>query len=307
MPKKILDSSTLEVLAETVCGGGGGSGAAEYSAPGIYRSKSEILSFFARTNVAAKGQSSTRKWFVLESLQGLNQEPDGDIVSAGIERVIARLANPQEYRGDVEILQAVMDHLNKVLRLEGIEIVLDGVRPRLREIQPGVLSPKPKGRVHEPPPNFVSLGVESRLSEILVGRWNEAQRCVDAAVHLSAVIMMGSVLEGVLLSKAEASATVAYKSKAAPKDRVTGQPKRLHEWSLASLIDVAHDVGWLQGDLKRFSHSLRESRNMVHPYFHRTQSDDPDADTCSICWQVVRAAVADLLEVEKASSAFRNA
>src|SRR5580704_6201899 len=118
MPKKILDSSTLEVLAETVCGGGGGSGAAEYSAPGIYRSKSEILSFFARTNVAEKGQSSTRKWFVLESLQGLNQEPDGDIVSAGIERVIARLANPQEYRGDVEILQAVMDHLNKVLRLE---------------------------------------------------------------------------------------------------------------------------------------------------------------------------------------------
>ena len=301
MPK-MLDASTLEVIAETICGGGGGSGAAEYSAPGVYRSKSEIISFFARANAPARGQSSTRKWFVLESLQDLNNALGGQVVSAGLENVIIRLANPQEYRGDMQTTQAVMDHLNRVLRLEGIEVVLDGVRPRLREVQPGAPPPKPKARVHEPPPDFVRLGVEPRLAEISVGRWNEAQRCVDATVHLSAVIMMGSVLEGVLLSKAESNRSVVHQAKAAPKDKSSGQPKGLHDWSLSSLIDVAHEVGWLQGDVKRFSHSLRESRNMVHPYFHRTQSDDPDADTCSICWQVVRAAVADLLEVEKSAS-----
>ena len=304
MSKKRLDATTLEVIAETICGGGGGSGAVEYASPGVYRSKSEIFSFFGRANVAPKGESSTRKWFVLESLQRLNEEPNGHLVSAGIENLINRLANPQEYRGDIQTTQAVIDHLNRVLRLDGIEVVLDGVRPRLREVSPGTAPPSgPKTRVHEPPPNFVSLGVEPRLSEILVGRWNEAQKCVDAKVHLSAVIMMGSVLEGVLLSKAESNPSVVYRAKAAPKEKSTGNPKGLHEWSLSVLIDVAHEVGWLQGDVKRFSHSLRDSRNMVHPYFHRTQPDDPDADTCSICWQVVRAAVADLLEVEKATAA----
>ena len=303
MPRKKLDASTLEVIAETICGGGGGgSGAAEYTAPGGYRSKSEICAFFSRANVPARGQSSTRKWFVLESLQDLNQETGGDLVSGALEKAILRLANPQEYRGDMQITQAVMDHLNRVLTLEGLEVVLDGVRPRLREVQAGVPPQKPKGSVHEPPPDFARLGVEPRLAEILAGRWNDAQKCVDAGVHLSAVIMMGSVLEGVLLSKAESNLSTVYKAAAAPKDKSAGKPKALQDWSLSSLIDVAHEVGWLQGDVKRFSHSLRESRNIVHPYFHRTQPDDPDAGTCSICWQVVRAAVSDLLEVEKTGS-----
>jgi len=292
----------LEVIAETICGGGGGSGAAEYAAPGVYRSKSEIVAFFSRATAPAKGQSSTRKWFVLECLQELNREPGGELVSAGMEKVILRLANPQEYRGELQTTQAVMDHLNRVLRLEGLEVVLDGVRPRLRQVQAAVPPQKPKAYSHEPPPDFVRLDVEPRLAEILASRWSDAQKCVDAAAYLSAVIMMGSVLEGVLLSKAESNLTTVYKALAAPKDKFSGKPKALHDWSLSTLIDVAHEVGWLQGDVKRFSHSLRESRNIVHPYFHRTQPDDPDADTCSICWQVVRAAVADLLEVEKAGS-----
>jgi hypothetical protein len=64
---------------------------------------------------------------------------------------------------------------------------------------------------------------------------------------------------------------------------------------LGSLIEVAHQVGWLGGDVKRFSHALRESRNIVHPYVERLHAERPDLDTCSICWLVVRAAVADLL------------
>lgn len=302
MAKKTLDASTLEVIAETICGGGGGSGAAEYTAPGVYRSKSEICAFFGRANAPARGQSSTRKWFVLESLQDLNQENGGDLVSRALEKVILRLANPQEYRGDMPLTQGVMNHLNRVLILEGLEVVLDGVRPRLREVQAGVPQQRPKGNVHETPPDFVRLGVEPRLAEILAGRWNEAQKCVDSAAHLSAIIMMGSVLEGVLLSKAESNLATVNRATAAPKDKTTGKPRAIHDWSISTLIDVAHEVGWLQGDVKRFSHSLRESRNIVHPYFHRTQPDDPDADTCSICWQVVRAAVSDLLEVEKTGS-----
>jgi hypothetical protein len=116
---KPLDDTTLEVIAETICGGGGGGGAVPYTAPGPYRSKSEIHTFFGRANVKPSGMSSTRKWFVLESLQNLNREAGGALVSPGIEHVLLRLSTPQEYRGDMPTTQAVIDHLNGVLKLEG--------------------------------------------------------------------------------------------------------------------------------------------------------------------------------------------
>jgi hypothetical protein len=112
--------------------------------------------------------------------------------------------------------------------------------------------------------------------------------------------MMGSILEGVLLHKAEHNMKAVNQATAAPKEK-TGAVKPIHDWSVSSLIDVAHEAGWLQGDVKRFSHGLRESRNIVHPYVQRLSTDRPDGDTCRICWQVVRAAVADLLEVDKQS------
>lgn len=108
---------------------------------------------------------------------------------------------------------------------------------------------------------------------------------------------MGSILEGVLLHKVEHNMKTANQAKAAPKDK-TGTTKPVHDWSLSALIDVAHEVGWLQGDVKRFSHALRDSRNIVHPYMQRLHNERPDSDTCSICWQVVRAAVSDLLGVD---------
>jgi hypothetical protein len=251
--------------------------------------------------------SSTRKWFVLESLQTLNRESGGELLPLGVEKIILRLSSPQEYRGDMTITQEVIGHLNTVLKLEGLEVTLgNGIQPRIRAVQAGAPAPKPKVRPHEPPPNFTKTGVEPKLAEILDGRWKEAQKCINAGAHLSAIVMMGSVLEGVLLSRVEENPATSNRAVACPKDKA-GKPRPFHEWSLSALIDVAHEVGWLQGDVKRFSHSLRESRNIVHPYHHRALAEDPDADTCSICWQVVRAAVADLLGEDKADrTAGRN-
>ncbi len=65
---KRLDDSTLEAIAETICGAGEGAGGG-YESSGPYRSKSEIYKFFERAEVEPQGISSTRKWFVLESLQ----------------------------------------------------------------------------------------------------------------------------------------------------------------------------------------------------------------------------------------------
>jgi hypothetical protein len=287
-----LDGTTLEVIAETICGGSAGGGGANYSTPGPYRSKSEIISFFGRVGVQPRGESSTRKWFVLESLQYLNQHSTADL-----ESVLLRLASPLEYRNDASTMHAVITHLNQVLQVEGLEIALDGVSPRLRQTTATVAPPKPVYK-REPAPDFRKLVADAELADILCFRWEEAQRCVEAGAHLAAVVMMGSILEGVLLHKVEQNIATANSAKAAPKEKATGKPRPIGDWGISVLIDVAHEVGWLQGDMKRFSHALRESRNIVHPYLQRLLKENPDHDTCAICWQVVRAGVADLLEVE---------
>lgn len=285
---KRLDDSTLEVFAETICGAGQGAGGGPtYEAPGPYRSMSEIHAFFRRVSLQPQGQSSTRKWFVLESLQAINGTDD-------FEQLVLRLASPKEYRGDAKTTRRVMEHLNQVLQVEGLEIVLLGVNPQLRERTAVTTTPQPKEKPVETPPDFRQLVKDNNLADILLFRWEEAQRCVRGEAHLSAVVMMGSILEGVLFYKVEQDPKTANLTRSCPKDR-SGNPKAIHEWGLSSLIDVAHEIGWIQGDVKRFSHALRESRNIVHPYVQRLQNDSPDEDTCSICWQVVRAAVADLI------------
>ena len=273
-----------------MCGSGGGSGGG-YSTPGPYRTMGEIHACFRRAGVKPQGQSSTRKWFVLESLQSINGTHD-------LEQLILRLASPKEYRADSNVTQDVARHLNGILQVEGLQIDLVGVEPTLRQRIASANVPRSESAPQETPPDFSRLVSDNSLAEILSQRWQEAQKCVKGEAYLSAIVMMGSILEGVLLYRVENNPADANRSAAAPKDSKTQKPRAFHEWGLSSLIDVAHELGWLQGDVKRSSHSLRQSRNIVHPYMERALQERPDRDTCSMCWPVVRATVSDLLEID---------
>ena len=283
---KFIDDSTLEAVAELICGSGGDSGNG-YESPEQYRTMSEIRRLFQRAELVPQGQSSTRKWFVLESLQSING-------ANSLERLLLRLASPKENRGDANVTQKMLSRLNDILHVEGLEVELLGVAPVLRERNPSVTVPKSRESPVAVLPDFHRLVQDDSLARILSFRWQEAQRCVQAGAYLAAVVMMGSILEGILLHRFENDLEVANRASSSPKNQRIGKPKPINEWSLSDLIDVAHEVGWLEGDVKRFSHALRESRNLVHPYVQRLHGDLPDEDTCSICWQVVQAAIRDL-------------
>ena len=70
--------------------------------------------------------------------------------------------------------------------------------------------------------------------------------------------------------------------------------KAFQEWSLAEFIDVAHDIGLLKMDVRTFSHGLRDFRNFIHPYEQMTSGFTPDEHTARVCFQVLRAALADV-------------
>lgn len=133
----------------------------------------------------------------------------------------------------------------------------------------------------------IVLGViEKRISEIQIN--------LESRASLSAIIMCGSVLEGILLGIASSNMRKFNESSISPKDKTSGKVLPFQDWTLSSLIDVAHNVGMLGLDVKKYSHSLRDFRNYIHPYQQMYSGFTPDKDTAEISWQVLKAAITDL-------------
>ncbi|QNK03468.1 hypothetical protein [Dyella telluris] len=145
------------------------------------------------------------------------------------------------------------------------------------------------------PPDLTKLTTTvPLLKESVERRWREAQKCVHIGCYTSGIIMMGSVLEALLLARAMLHPSLAYQSAKAPKDKA-GKSPAIQDWTLNALVDVAVDVGWLKSDRGKFSHALRESRNVVHPWVEVSMKANFDEATCRTSWEVLRASVDDLI------------
>ncbi len=143
-------------------------------------------------------------------------------------------------------------------------------------------------------PNIRRLPVEPHVADIIDGRLNEARKALSAGAHLSVIFLCGSVLEGVLVGAAQKEPERFNRSKVAPcKD--DGKVKPFHEWSLAQFIDIACDIGLLKPDVKKFSHGLRDFRNYIHPYEQMLSGFTPDEHTAKLCFQTLKAALADVV------------
>ena len=142
-------------------------------------------------------------------------------------------------------------------------------------------------------PNIQKMPIEAQFVSIVEARLNEVRIALDAGAHLSVIFLCGSVLEAVLLGAAQRDPERFNKANATPKAE-NSSPKRFHEWTLAQLIDVACEVGVLKLDIKKFSHGLRDFRNYIHPYEQMVSGFTPDEHTAKVCFQVLKAALANL-------------
>jgi hypothetical protein len=175
------------------------------------------------------------------------------------------------------------------------------VKPVLLEIEPRLSRPiKTDEQAEETldiePPNFEQFGIEAELSNLLNIRWFEIKKCLQNEAYLASIILMGSILEGVLYWLLTKNPEKSNRALSAPKDHKTGKNKPFYDWTLSQMIDVAHELGWLGVDVKKFSQSLRDFRNLVHPYRQKKEGTIPDEDTCRISWQVIQASMNDLVK-----------
>jgi hypothetical protein len=287
-----LDSATLESLAEFICGD-------DDNRFPVYRSSTYLTRFFEGLQLPYTHDGSTRKWWVLSVLEALQPNE--------LERVILRLVDLREYRADKTKLALAAESMNTILAMDGFGIDFNGTTPVLVRAQPLTVTQQDLLEHRSSPPEadqFLSkqfsddiriedLHLDPVITPILQARVDEARACPRDKVPLGTIFLLGSTLEGILIGTALKDTARFATAKAAPRDR-SGAVLKVHDWKLAALIDVAHELGVLNLDVKKFSHALRDFRNYIHPYHQMSSNFSPDQHTVDICWQVFKAALAQL-------------
>ena len=142
-------------------------------------------------------------------------------------------------------------------------------------------------------PNLQKLPIDSQVAKIVEQRLKEVHISLKYGAHLSVIFMCGSVLEAVLLGAAQRNSEKFNRALSSPKDSKR-KVRPLPDWTLAQLINVAYEVNFLKLDVKKFSYGLRDFRNYIHPYEQLVSRFDPDKHTAKMCFQALKAALANL-------------
>lgn len=282
-----LDPITLDSIADFICGN-------DVKRFPIYRSSSYLTRFFQNAGISASHDGSTRKWWTLEILKQLQP--------SDVEKVVLRLVDLREYKGNQDLLKIAVRSMNDILLMDNLSINFNGIQPVLQKSSPINLSAEMllKTKTPEDESEFLKkqfddtitiqeLGLDSVISSYLQSRVSEIQSCPKNKVSLGSIFLMGSALEGLLLAVAANNQEKFISSSSAPKDR-SGKAKKIYDWKLSELIEVAHETNFIGLDVKKFSHVLRDFRNYIHPYQQMAQNFNPDQRTVDICWQVFKAA-----------------
>jgi len=126
------------------------------------------------------------------------------------------------------------------------------------------------------------------MQAILVRRWSETQKCLDAGAYLAATVIMGSLLEALLLARVNklSDKTPVFNSNKAPKNPKTGKVRPLQEWTLNSFIDVAHELGWIRRSARDVGVVLRDYRNFIHPEKEFRHGISVDEDDANMFWVI---------------------
>ncbi|MEV0276489.1 hypothetical protein AB0I22_08920 [Streptomyces sp. NPDC050610] len=271
-----LDGNTLKELARVICGD-------EHL---YYRRGFEIAEFLESAGWldVPEYEGEYRSEWALQQLIARRETP------TDLEKVLIRLADAREYLEEPDLLATVINAVNTFLVHEGFRLENPGGRPRVVVCDPALAHPGQQAPV-ELKATMADIIREPRIAALLQRRLDEARTCYANGAHVAAIIMLGSLLEGVLLTVIE------------ERDASLLRGKNPDFIGLKALIDICHEAGWIDVDVERFSQALREYRNFVHPRAEFREAHTPDRDTLTVSWYVVNSALNDLAATQPEASA----
>lgn len=262
-----------------------------------YRSGPKLVKFFNYLGFNdSYGQGFPSRWlFTDEQLAKINGTPKLD---ACIKNTFA----PVNFVGRIQELDLLINEFNQYLGFDKWKIArkeAEIIFVRLDKVEVAadpMMDSENEFLAHEfTNIEINSLALESAISDVLQSRIKEIEKCFGAGSYLAVILLAGSSLEGVMLGLAIQYPRHFNSAKSSPKDS-TAKVKQFHEWNLNNFIDVTREIGLIQSDTHKFSHSLRDFRNYIHPYEQVTSGFSPREHTAKICLQVFKAAIHDITD-----------
>lgn len=148
------------------------------------------------------------------------------------------------------------------------------------------------------PPAFDAITSDLEMRKILTNRWKECMGCVQYALPLAAIVMIGGLLEALIIARINrlSDQSPVFKAKAAPKDKA-GMTLMLREWALSDYIDVACELKWITETHKDIGVILRDYRNYIHPYKEYQHKKRIEPSDATILWEIGKTMLRQLLQV----------
>ncbi len=145
---------------------------------------------------------------------------------------------------------------------------------------------------------FSLLELDGQLMSNMQQRWLEVETCANIGAYLAAVILLGSVLEGVLSARLQRDIKLAMTSPKAPRESNKTTAKNLKDWSLQDYIAVSADLGFVPRSVEKHIHELRDTRNLVHPNKQISSNIIVDEPLYRISKEVAETIIDALLEAK---------
>lgn len=266
-----------------------------------YRSGPKLVAFFNQLGFQDSYQQGfPSRWIYTDDrLENINGKPE-------LDQCIKLLFDPINFVDRYVYLDKLIFDFNKFLAYDGWQVVRIEKAISFNKAGPIDFSDPSTPVANEDKfleisikeISFDCLNLDSNLVEVLKARLEELKICLSAKGYLASIILSGSILEGVLLGLALNNPRIFNQASSSPKDQL-GKVKSFHDWGLSNLIDVSFELGFILSDVKKFSHSLRDFRNYIHPYSQLCSGFYPNKHTAQICFQVLKAAIFEISEKMK--------
>lgn len=267
-----------------------------------YRSGPQLIDFFSEFGFNdVYGQGFPSRWYYTQ--QKLNKING----TANMDKCIKKLFSPINFIGQQDKLHKFVDKFNDYLMFDGWKLIIKGKYVKFIKVNDDDWNVYNTTEIDVTESEFMKLDVaydidklslDSNMKKIIEERIDEMDKCIENNIPLAAIFLSGSTLEGILLNNALDHPQLYMSASSSPK--VEGKVKKISNWSLKDLIDVSAEIGFVQQDVKKFSHVLRNFRNYIHPFQQNLEKFSPSTDTSKICSQVLRLAINQLSLISSA-------
>lgn len=269
-----------------------------------YRSGPKLVQFFNELGFNdTYGQGFPSRWmYTDEKLSIINGTPE-------LDKCIRNLFAPVNFIGRIDELDKFISEFNQYLAFDGWKVIRKGkditfAKADEKDLEITLSTTKPTTndvedflRQEFEEISLEKIGLSGVVIAVLNLRLEEIKKCLTSTAPLAAIFLCGSTLEGILLGIGLNYPKQFNQAKAAPKN-IDNKVRQFHEWTLNDFINVAYELGLLKEDVKKFSHSLRDFRNYIHPFQQVSSGFNPDEHTAKISWQVLKAAIFELAQAK---------